>query len=74
MSGRRVQTGQIWRSVETQETWLVTKVYSELFASYAVLRRVGAPDSAESGAVRVKVSQTPEGGVLAGFSQVDDLA
>ena len=36
-----IQLGQLWQFEETGENWLITRVYSEVFASYAVLRKVG---------------------------------
>lgn len=57
--------GQLWRLDETGDTWLVTKVYSELFSSYAVLRRVGG---SEAEVRRVKVEKTGQGVALLGFT------
>ena len=57
--------GQLWRLDETGDTWLVTKVYSELFSSYVVLRKVGA---SENEVRRVKVEKTGQGVVLPGFT------
>jgi hypothetical protein len=59
-----IQLGQLWKLNETGDTWLVTKVYSEVFASYAVLRRVGGGDADVR---RVKVGKTGEGVTLPGF-------
>jgi hypothetical protein len=59
-----IQLGQLWKLNETGDTWLVTKVYSEVFASYAVLRRVGGGDADVR---RVKVDKTGEGVTLPGF-------
>ncbi len=51
---------------ETGDNWLVTKIYSEAFSSYAVLRKVGATDSDVR---RVKVGKTADGGVtLTGYT------
>lgn len=33
--------GQVWQMQATGENWLVTKVYTEVFATFAVLRKVG---------------------------------
>ena len=57
--------GQIWRLQSTGDNWLVTKVYSEVFASYAVLRKVGGTDSDIR---RIKVEKAAEGVALPGFS------
>lgn len=65
MSVSKIQLGQVWRLDETGENWLVTKVYSEAFASYAMLRKTGG----STGDVRrVKVSKSSEGASLPGFS------
>lgn len=71
MPVRSVQIGQIWRLNETGESWLVTKTYSELFTSYAVLRKIGGR---ESDVRRVKVERSAEGPMLAGFSVVEESA
>jgi hypothetical protein len=60
-----IQLGQLWRSNETGDNWLVTKIYSEAFSSYAVVRKVGGTDSDVR---RVKLERTAEGVVLAGFT------
>ena len=57
--------GQIWQWQATGENWLVTKVYSEVFASYAVVRKVGGGDSDVR---RVKVERAAEGVSLPGFT------
>jgi hypothetical protein len=51
---KSIQLGQIWRSNEDGQDYLVTKVYSEVFSQYAILRLAGtnAPDAP---AIRVKV-------------------
>jgi len=59
-----IQLGQLWQMGETSENWLVTKIYSEVFASYAVLRKVGGTDAEVR---RVKVEKTAEGVTLPGF-------
>ncbi|HZP00188.1 MAG TPA: hypothetical protein VFD30_07830 [Terriglobia bacterium] len=60
-----VKPGQFWRSNETGENWLVTKTYSEVFASYAVLRKVRG---IETDLLRVKVERSEEGATLPGFT------
>jgi hypothetical protein len=57
--------GQLWRLDETGETWLVTKIYSEAFSSYAMLRKVGGGDQDVR---RVRVEKTPDGVGLPGFT------
>ena len=57
--------GQLWRSDETGDNWLVTKTYSELFSSYVVLRKVGG---AEAEVRRVKIEKTGQDVTLPGFT------
>jgi hypothetical protein len=64
MAVAKIQPGQVWRLDETGENWLVTKIYSEAFASYAMLRKVGGTEDVR----RVKVANAPQGATLAGFS------
>lgn len=60
-----VKPGQFWRSNDTGENWLVTKTYSEVFTSYAVLRKVRG---IETDLLRVKVERSEEGATLPGFT------
>ena len=64
MAEASVQLGQLWRLNETGDNWLVTKLYSEVFASYAVLRKV---DGSDHDVRRVKVEKSAEGVALPGF-------
>ena len=67
MAVKSVQLGQVWRKDDDGKDYLVTKVYSEVFAQYAMLRpaEVSAPDAPT---VRVKVAKTPQGASLPGFT------
>ena len=64
MAVASIQLGQLWRLNETGHNWLVTKLYSEVFASYAVLRKV---DGSDQDVRRVKVEKSAEGVALLGF-------
>ena len=72
MAVKAIQLGQVWRSDESGNNFLVTKVYSELFTQYAMLRPadVTAPD-AET--IRVKVSKGADGVTLPGYTFTQDL-
>jgi hypothetical protein len=59
-----IRLGQVWRLEETGANWLVTKVYSEVFASYAIVRKVGGTDAEVR---RVKVEKLTDGVSLPGF-------
>ncbi len=67
MAVKSIQLGQVWRNDGDSQDYLVTKVYSEVFSQFAVLRpaEVTAPDAPT---VRVKVAKSPEGATLPGFT------
>jgi len=71
MSVKSVQLGQVWRKNDNNQDYLVTKVYSEVFTQYAMLRlaEVTAPDAPT---VRVKVTKATEGVSLPGFTFTQD--
>ena len=72
MAVKAIQLGQVWRNDENGNNFLVTKIYSELFTQYAMLRPadLSAPDA---DTIRVKVSKTPEGVTLPGYTFTQDL-
>ena len=67
MAVKSIQLGQVWRKDENGQDYLVTKLYSEVFTQYAVLRpaEVTAPDAPT---VKVKVSKADGGVALPGFT------
>jgi hypothetical protein len=64
---KSIQLGQVWRSDADGQDYLVTKVYSEVFTQYAVLRpaAVNAPDAPTT---RVKVVKNAQGAALPGYT------
>ena len=70
---KAIQAGQIWRDDASGANFLVTKVYSEVFTQYAMLRpaNVTAPDA---DTIRVKVSRLNdgEGMTLPGYTFTQD--
>ena len=66
-----IQLGQVWRSDTDGQDYLVTKVYSEVFSQYAMLRPAGitAPDAPT---VRIKVTKSSEGAGLPGYTFTQD--
>lgn len=68
---KTIQAGQIWRDDKSGANFLVTKVYSEVFTQYAMLRpaNVSAP---ESESIRVKVSRHDDGMTLPGYTFTQD--
>lgn len=65
MTARRIQIGQLWKKLETGDTFLVTRVYTEALSTIVVLRKSGAEDQHQ---VRIKVERTPEGQNIPGFT------
>ncbi|MBV9339569.1 MAG: hypothetical protein JO159_01600 [Acidobacteria bacterium] len=67
MAVKSIQLGQVWRKDDSGQDYLVTKVYNEVFAQYAVLRpaELTAPSMST---VRVKVTQSAAGAALPGFT------
>jgi hypothetical protein len=57
--------GQVYRNNASGENYLVTRLYQEVFSTYAILRKIG--DEA-GGTVRVKVEKNAEGVGLAGYT------
>ncbi len=64
MTARKIQIGQLWKNMQTGETFLVTRVYEEALSTIAVLRKSGAENQSQ---LRIKIERTPEGQNLPGF-------
>jgi hypothetical protein len=69
MAVKKIQVGQIWRKVNSQETFLVTRLYSEVLATIAVLRPTGNETAAM---LKVKIAATPTGQTIPGFSMAQE--
>ena len=67
MAVKAIQLGQVWRHDETGQTYLVTKLYNEVFAQYAILRRADS-SAATTDTTRVKVNKAAEGASLPGYT------
>ena len=39
---KKIQVGQVWKKEGSGDSFLITKIYSEALATYAVLRKAGA--------------------------------
>ena len=67
MAVKSIQLGQVWRNDQDGQDYLVTKLYSEVFSQYAMLRpaMVSAPDAPT---VRVKVAKNAAGASLPGYT------
>ncbi|MDP9268181.1 MAG: hypothetical protein M3P27_07615 [Acidobacteriota bacterium] len=67
MSVKSIQLGQVWRNDQTGQNYLVTKLYSEVFTQYAMLRHADA-SAASTDTVRVKVVKTADTATLPGYT------
>ena len=71
MAVRTIQAGQVWRNDGDGRNYLVTKLYNEVLAQFAVLRRADA-DAANAETIRLKVLRTSEGATLPGYTFTQD--
>lgn len=70
MAIKSIQLGQVWRNDASGQDYLVTKVYSEVFSQFVMLRPAeGGP---QAPAVRVKVTKSSEGVSLPGYTFTQD--
>ena len=67
MAVKKILLGQVWRKDDTSDTYLVTKTYSEVFSTYAVLRKVNGED-----VLRVKVEKQGDLSLLRGFTYTQE--
>jgi hypothetical protein len=68
---KAVQAGQVWRNDASGANFLVTKVYSELFTQYAMLRPANAA-APQAETIRVKISKVEQGMTLPGYTFTQD--
>jgi hypothetical protein len=64
---KSIQLGQLWRSDQTGQVFLVTKLYNEVFTQYAILRQADA-NAATAETIRVKVHKGSDGAALPGYT------
>jgi hypothetical protein len=67
MAVKSIQLGQVWRNDQTEKNYLVTKVYSEVFSQFAMLRPADATAS-QTDTVRVKIQKSADGATLPGYT------
>jgi hypothetical protein len=65
MATARIQIGQVWKKVGTEETFLVTKLYNEALTTIAVLRPTTA---ATASLIRVRVERQGDSQGLPGYA------
>jgi hypothetical protein len=66
---KKVSAGQMWKSEESGEIFMVTSLYKEVLASYALLRTVSQTGSEKK--KRAKVVRTESGEGISGFIIAD---
>ncbi|MFB3815869.1 MAG: hypothetical protein ACE14L_17335 [Terriglobales bacterium] len=71
MAVKSIQPGQVWRNDATGQTFLVTKLYNEVFTEFVILRHADA-DAASAQTLRLKVVKTAEGATLPGYTFTQD--
>ncbi len=69
MAVKKILLGQVWKKNDTGDNYLVTKLYSEAFSTYAMLRRVNADE-----VLRIKVDKAGENADLKGFTYTQESA
>jgi hypothetical protein len=69
MSVSKVQVGQVWKKAGSDESFLVTRLYSEALTTFAVLRPAGKETAA---VLRIKVTRKGASQALPGFSMAQD--
>lgn len=63
MATHKVAAGQVWREQASGQMFLVTRIYSQLFDDYAVLRKVGSEET-----LRMKLQPSHAEGPMPGFA------
>ena len=67
MAVRKILMGQVWKKDDSGETYLVTKLYNEVFSTYAVLRKIGGEEI-----LRVKLEKAADSSLLRGFTYTQE--
>jgi hypothetical protein len=71
MAVKTIQLGQVWRNDQSGQDFLVTKLYNEVFATFAMLRQANA-GAASAETVRIKVQKSNDGASLPGYTYTQD--
>jgi predicted Zn-dependent protease len=64
MSEIKIQVGQVWKNTETGKSFLVTRMFTEALATFAVLR---STDDDKAKPLRIRVTHTKQGASLPGY-------
>lgn len=69
MPVKKILLGQVWKKNDSGENYLITKLYSEVFSTYAMLRHVKGQE-----VLRVKVDKSDGSDDLKGFTYTQESA
>lgn len=69
MQVRKVTSGQMWKSVDSGEVYVVTSLYKDVLSSFALLRPVNHNGSVIN--KRAKITKTITGEEISGFTIAD---
>jgi len=64
---RKILMGQVWKKNDTNDNYLVTKLYHEVFSTYAVLRKIGGEE-----VLRIKLEIAGDSATLPGFTYTQE--
>ena len=67
MPVRKILMGQVWKKNDTNDNYLVTKLYNEVFSTYAVLRKIGGEE-----VLRIKLEKAGDSATLPGFTYTQE--
>jgi hypothetical protein len=65
VSPSKIQVGQVWKKTDTGESYLITKIYNEALATFAILRKAGAENERPE---KVKLDRRGPVSELPGFT------
>ncbi len=71
MNVRKVATGQMWKDETTGEVFVVTSIYKDVLASFALLRP--AHDMSSTQSKRAKIVKHANGEMLAGYKLAEQV-
>jgi hypothetical protein len=64
MAEVKIQVGQVWKNSETGKAFLVTRMFTEALATFAVLR---STDDDKAKPLRIRVTHNKQGASLPGY-------
>jgi hypothetical protein len=69
VAANRIKVGEVWKQDGSGDSYLITKVYTEALATYAVLRKAGSENDPP---LKVKVNRQAANGALPGFTHAQE--